>query len=293
MRTREFSIGTRQQQEWNWLVIGALFFTGIGSGLFLISLILGYVPGMLVGVILVFGGSLFLLRDLSRPLTAWRLFFGLKTSWVSRGIIGILSLAVLGIAHIISLVTQPDGWASLGRPWMYGPAWMIALGIVAGIAALFVASYPGFLLGNMRPISFWNSAYIPALFVTSALLGGLGILNLLPLNIENITWALPFLQSTGIAVAIFELLLLLGLILLAQNETTEKSIRLLTHGSLRFHFFIGVLVLGLIVPLVLQGFAFITAGLTSLLILEGVLHLFGVFVLRCIIFRASIYVSPA
>jgi len=293
MAVREFIIGTRQQQDWKWLVIGALFFTGIGAGLFLTTLILGSILGMVVGVILVLGGGLLLLLDLSRPLVAWRIFARPQQSWVSRGIIGISSFAVLGIVHIISLVMQPNGWASSGAPWMAGPAWMMAVGILAGIAALFVASYPGFLLGGMRPISVWNSAYIPALFLTSALLGGLGIINLLPLNLERLPWALTFLQSTGLVVAIFELLLLLGLILLAQTETTEESVHLLTHGPLRFHFFIGLLGLGLIVPLVLQGLVSVGAGVASLLLIEGVLHLFGVFLLRYIIFRAGIYVSPA
>ena len=294
MAAREFTFGTRQRQhDWGWLVIGALFFTGIGSGLFLFSLILGATLGMVVGVVLVLGGGLFLLRDLSRPLVSWRIFSRPQQSWVSRGIIGILSFAVLALIHIIYLAVQPDGWTSLGAPWATGPAWMMALGIVAGIAALFVASYPGFLLGGMRPISLWNSAYIPALFLTSALLGGLGIIYLLPLNLEGLTWALAFLQNTGGVVAIFELILLLGLILLAQNKTTEESVRLLTHGSLRFQFFIGLLGLGLIVPLVIQGIVSIGASIAWLLLIEGILHLFGVFLLRYIIFRAGIYVSLA
>jgi len=73
METREFVLGTWQQQEWRWLVIVALFLTGTGSGLYLISLTAGFVLGMVIGIVFVLGGSFLLLLDLSRPQTAWRL----------------------------------------------------------------------------------------------------------------------------------------------------------------------------------------------------------------------------
>lgn len=296
MAIREFVIGTRQQQEWKWLVIFALFFTGIGSGLFIISLVLGVVLGMVAGGVLVLVGGLFLMRDLSRPQAAWRLFSKPQNSWVTRGIIGIMGFALLALVHIVYLLIQPNGWASLGAPWIAGPAWVIVLGIVAGAAALFVATYPGFLLGNMRPISFWNGAYIPALFLVSALLGGLGIVYLLPLNLDSLPWAPPFLKYLGGGLVIIELFLLLGLIALSHPETTKESVRLFTHGWLRFHFYIGVLVVGVFLPLVIIGLVSVGVGeaslLPSLLLIDGLFHLVGVFVLRYIIFKASMYVSP-
>ncbi len=53
MEAREFTVGTRQQREWGWKVITALFLTGIGAGLFLIASVAGFVLGMVVGWILV------------------------------------------------------------------------------------------------------------------------------------------------------------------------------------------------------------------------------------------------
>lgn len=290
METREFVLGTWQQQEWRWLVIVALFLTGTGAGLFLLALTAGYVLGMVIGVVFVLGGSLFLLIDLSRPQAAWRLIARPQNSWMSRGVIGISGFAVLGFLHILSLVSQPDGWSSLGAPWTAGPAWMMALGFLAGCAALFVAAYPGFLLGNMRSISFWNSAYIPALFLVSALLGGFGVLYLLPLQWDGLPW-LPFLKNIGLVLVIIELILLLSLTWLTLPGATKDSVALLTQGSLRYHFFIGLLGLGLIVPLIVLGLISLGMGVVSFLLLEGVLHLTGVFLLRYLIIRAATHVS--
>ncbi len=182
MATREFVVGARRQQEWNWRIILGLFFSGTGSASFLISAILGDLVRMAVGVVVVLVGGLFLMSDLTRPLHAWRAFLRPQTSWVSRGIIGIMGFALLGAVYIILLALQPKGLTSLGAPWSGGPAWAWVYGVVVIAAAIFVASYPGFLLGGMRPIALWNTAYLPALFLVSALVSGLGDIYLVPSN---------------------------------------------------------------------------------------------------------------
>ncbi len=290
METREFVLGTWRQHEWQWLVMVALFLTGSGSGLFFLALIAGFALGMAVGVILVMVGCLFLLLDLSRPQTAWRLIARPRTSWMSRGVIGITTFCVLGFLHVASLAMQPSGWSSLGAPWVAGPDWMMVLGFLAGVGALFVATYPGFLLGNMRAISFWNSAYIPALFLVSAMLGGFGVLYLLPLDWQGLPW-LSFIKNIGLVLVIFELILITGLTWITLPGATEDSVCLLTRGSLRFQFFVGLLGLGLIVPLVLLGVVSLGVGVVSFLLIEGVLHLIGVFFLRYIIIGAATHVS--
>ncbi len=290
MEAREFVLGERRQQEWGALVITALFLTGTGSGLFLLALPAGFALGMAVGVVLVMSGSLCLLLDLSRRLAAWRMIARPQSSWVSRGVIGISSFVVLGFFYIAFLVQEPHGWSSLGAPWVGGPGWMMGWGFLAGLAALFVAAYPGFVLGSMRSITFWNSAYVPALFLVSALLGGFGVLYLLPLDWQGLAW-LPFIKNIGLVLVIFELILILGLTWLALPGACRDSVNLLTQGSLRYHFFIGLLGLGIILPLVLLGLVSLGVGVLSFLLIEGVLHIIGVFFLRYIILSAGVHGS--
>ncbi len=188
---------------------------------------------------------------------------------------------------------QPQGWTSLGTPWAAGPTWAIVLGLVAGAAALFVACYPGFLLAGMRPVALWNSAYIPILFLISSLLSGLGDTYLLPLEWGKGARELPaFLQNFSLGLDVLGLIIFLSLILLAYPEGAQKSVRLLSHGSLKIHFYGGVLGLGLVVPLVFLVLVFRGAVPTSLLFLAGLFLLLGMLLLRYVIVKAGIQVSP-
>jgi formate-dependent nitrite reductase membrane component NrfD len=90
MEIREFILGPRQQREWRWLVIVALFLTGIEAGLFLLALIARFVLGMVAGVIFVLAGGLSVLADLSRHRAAWRLLARPQGPWMSRGTIQII-----------------------------------------------------------------------------------------------------------------------------------------------------------------------------------------------------------
>ena len=290
MERRELIFNKMQQKEWQWMVIVALFLTGTGSGSFLLASIPGFVLGMIVGVVLVMAGSLFLLLDLASPLAAWRLIARPQSSWVSRGVIGISSYALLGALYIFFLL-QSQGWASLGAPWSSGPSWLIVLGILAGLGSFFVTTYPGFLLGNMRSMSFWNTALLPVIFLTSSLIGGFGVLYLLPLNWQGLPW-LPYFKNFGAGLVVFELILLLGLIWLSSPGAARDSVNLLTRGSLRFQFFFGLLGLGIFVPLALLGLVSLGVRVDFLMLIEGLLHLTGVFFLRYIIVRAAVQVSP-
>ena len=115
------------------MVIIALFLTGSGAGLFLFSLIPGFLPGMALGLASVIAGCLFLWADLHHPLRAWRLITRPQSSWMSRGIIGITSFAVLAFCYVVLLAVNFQGWTYLGAPWEHGPGWMQALAIAAGI----------------------------------------------------------------------------------------------------------------------------------------------------------------
>jgi formate-dependent nitrite reductase membrane component NrfD len=145
----------------------------------------------------------------------------------------------------------------------------------------------------MHSIPFWKGAYTPALFLVSALLSGLGIVYLFPISWMELPWSLVFLKIFGTGIIVLGLFLLLSLFLVAHPDTTTGgSFRLITHGSLRFYFLVRVLSVGLIIPLIILSLVSLGAGTASLLPIAGVFLLFGLFLLRYIIVRGGIHVSP-
>ncbi len=139
----------------------------------------------------------------------------------------------------------------------------------------------------MRPIALWNTAYLPALFLVSALVSGLGDIYLVPSNGTP-----AFLQNLSIGVIVLGFFLFLSLVLLVHPQTTGESIKLMTAGPLRLHYFLGVLTIGLVIPLVLLALVFGGVAATWLLSIAAVLLLVGMFTLRYIILKAGIIASP-
>jgi len=291
MAGREFTVGSRPQVVWGWLVILDFFLAGSGSGLFILSLIMGYPLGMSVALVLVLLGGSLLIVDLARPTNAWRVIMRPQSSWLSRGTISIMVFTILGIVHIISLTASAGGSMATVTTWANVPGWEKILAIISGLAAATVALYPGFLLGSMRGIPLWSSVLSPALFLSSALIAGLGVALLLPLGANSLR-ALIALQVAGIGFILLQFLLLLSLLFTAQVEATKTSVLRLTQGDLKTPFYLGLLLFGLITPLGFLLISLATLGTTTLPLASGILLLIGQLMLRHILVKAGIFVSP-
>ena len=95
--------------------------------------------------------------------------------------------------------------------------------VLAGIAALSVMVYTGFILNSVKGMPFWNSALLPLLFILFGGLGGLAvtlIIGLLGGDVDLMT-----------AVAGIRWLVILNAFLLA-DDLPEETGRLLKHGCL-------------------------------------------------------------
>ncbi|MFQ5826613.1 MAG: NrfD/PsrC family molybdoenzyme membrane anchor subunit, partial [Dehalococcoidia bacterium] len=166
---REFTLELRTQEAWSWLVAIDLFLSGIGAGLYLISRIVGFLPGSALGIALVVVGSLVLMGELARPQKMWRSPFRAATAWMSRGSIVVILFIGLGV---LDLAPQ---YAS-GLPWAGEAALGQVIWYLAAFLALVIVLYPGFLLASSPAIPFWNTPLLPLLFGAYALLGSVATL---------------------------------------------------------------------------------------------------------------------
>ena len=272
----------RSQQEWGWLLATWLFLSGSGSGLFLLfgGFDLPFVFALLSLATIILGGVVLLL-ELGSPLRAWRGVSRLGTSWLSRGALSVMVFVFCG-----ALFIAPAFGSFSWLPWDKGSAIAGALGWIAGLCALMISLYPGFFLAKNRSIPFWNTALLPVISFGFALLGAGGMVLLGSAYLGGQLQRIVYLADILI-VANF---LLVGVHLFSMQRAggaAQESVRLLNRAPLSWIFRIGVVLVGMILPLlVLLVFP---AGLA----LAGAGMLVGSFLFRYCVLKVGVYVPAA
>lgn len=230
---------------------------------------------MFVAWIFAMGMGLFDMAHLSKPMRAWRIAFRPGSSWISRGFIFvILFIGAAGIQLAIST-------------WAPGNAAETFFKVVAAIMAFGVAIYSGFVVGFVNGIKFWNSAMMPVLAVTGGLAGGAAILMATAAyissgNFDTIQIFARFILAFY-AVAIFIHLW----VSTYSSPAARDSAYLLLKGNLAGLFWIVIILIGIIVPLILEFI--IGSGSSVVLMISAALVLLGNLTLRYAILKAGRY----
>ena len=244
----------KAQTKWTWIIAAYLFLAGVGGGAYITGVLAG--AGFLgdeewslvsnIGVCLafpcVFIGCAFLLLDLGSPKNAWRAWMRPGTSWMARGTIIISIFMLLALIHTGYLIFA----GAAGTP-----AIIEILGVVFALATIV---YTGILLGASRPIAFWSTAALPALFLVSALSTGVMAIVLIGMMAGVDKNAIAILEKLDTVLIVSEILVL-GLFLQGTHRLTESraSAKLVLCGPVAPMFWFGVALLGLLIPLVLTA----------------------------------------
>ncbi|MGQ9554681.1 MAG: NrfD/PsrC family molybdoenzyme membrane anchor subunit [Anaerolineae bacterium] len=274
------------------------------------------------GVLAIMVGLFMLIVDLGHPIRAWHLFARLRP--VSPMSIGSWLLFVWSVCAVVLFFYW---WLeSLAQRKVVGllrKLVTIALRLRREAALLEWATfflsillmcYTGVLLtGTAEPL--WSSTVLlPVLFVFSAVATGIAAINLLSaLGVQQIELDLaPKLCKAAVAVCLLEILTLAGLLMLApttsyaavayaaetgqpcapavMQSAVQASVVAMVSGSLSFPFWVGVVLVGLVLPLgaelslLLRG---IEAAPRPLVGLLGFMVLLGGFALRAVIVFAG------
>ena len=172
------------------------------------------------------------------------------------------------------------------------PRWLTVIGDVFAFA---VAAYTGFLLGVVDAYPLWNNAILPVLFVISALASGLAAVNLcgLILDRENIEKMFDLKKGHVVLGAAEIIALVVMFIIVASGDPQgAASIQSMLTGGFAGMFWIGLVLVGLLMPLLIGANALrASEGSQSSVALEyasecGVLV--GGFMLRLLIVLAAL-----
>jgi len=273
----------RPQREWaeghGLLLIAAHFLTGSGAGAWLVALLLGLRPGLVMGFSLVALGALFHLLFLGRPERFWRMMKGFATSWISRGIVGV-TLFLASAAVYLSL-------ALAGRE---ETAFASAVLFISLLGALWVVVYKGFVWASSKGIPLWNTPLVPVLYIAYALRGGTAALMIMAAA-GSAHDPLDFLEPIKLWLAVSTAVLVLIYIdvMRGSGMTALRSVNLMLFGRVALPFYFGAVTLGLIVPIAIGGFAYWGGLSPATFMLLGILSLLGDLSIIYCIAKAGLY----
>lgn len=282
------------QHIWDpWLIGPFLWFAGI-AGMTSVAYVLlkwfGVAEGRrelsLVIFISYILATAFVVADLARP---WNVVnaittslfagtFGLTRSWMAIGI-GLLSVGILlGLLAVLRNVGVKALRIIDGR-------WFDLLTAFIGVA---VTVYSGFLIAAAPGIPFWNTALLPLLWIISASICALAVVKLLVHLPHQVA------ARFGISLDIAKILALLALIstaLYGGSKAAQTSAYALTYGQFAPTFWIGVVLVGILIPLAIYT-ATLKKDIKTLGMAAAILALIGALVLRIVVLQAGVFETP-
>ena len=285
MEIHQWMLNYTRQTEWidrRGLILWIAFYTGgLGGGLYLVAVFFNSLWGMFIAwlIIAVIKGGAHLLY-LGKPQRFWRIVSRPQSSWLARGFIFVMLFVIFGTVQLMFSY------------WLPGTTSEIALKVLTGITALVVAVYTGFVLNTVKAVPFWNSSLLPLLFVLCGVLGGFGISVIISLNGGNIDLAAAETGSRWLLIA-NALLIAIYLWRAAGREATGKqSVMEQIHGSSAPIFWTGIVVMGIIIPLVIAFTSYAVAEMPPAVLVFGVAcEVVGGLALRYCVLKAGAY-SP-
>jgi protein NrfD len=285
---------------WHWQIPLYLFLGGMAAGILCIAA-LYYIRGrendyrtavritpFLAPVLLVIG-LIALFIDLRHKLYFWQLYVNIRLqspmSWGAWTLMVITPVAFIWCAlHIRDLFPNWDWkyrWLKVTEEFFNRfkkpLAWvMLIYGIILGI-------YTGILLSafNARPL--WNTSILGPLFLTSGLSAGAAATLILSKNKEE---RKQFARIDLVLIGI-ELFLIIHMFMgfMASTQVQIDAAKMFLGGSFTVNFWIFVVILGMIIPAILE---FMELGKFHIpAVLPAVLVIFGSFMLRFIIVHAG------
>lgn len=279
-----------QMAHWGWTIAFFLWFVGLsGMGMFLNNWVrekaLVYVCTFagIAGTLLVVSH---LTRMLNLPMAAFSALMDMSFNWGSWMFIGICLLVLqCCLTLFYSLVLAGVLFKGEGlRRLVAGNAFNRLLAVL-GVAATI---YSGFLLTQAVGVTLWNTALIPLLWIMSGMASSIGCIELLmvtgKLPKEKVFWN----RRTALWVETAELFTIFAFVHVAVTSASSAAragAESLLAGPQSLMFWVGVVILGSIVPLTINLSTRSHKGLA----VSAVLGILGALLLRACVLFAGYY----
>jgi formate-dependent nitrite reductase membrane component NrfD len=273
----------KTERAWGWPIALDLFLAGLGGGIVIVSTVadlffgtgdLFLAASFAATVLLAIGASL-LVFELGRPFEFHRVFSRQKA-------IMTVGAYMLGLLIAVSFAYATFLFSFL--PWhaIEGLRQVVAaIGLLLGVG---VVVYTGVLPASMKSRPFWHGPALPVLFMVSAISNGIAVQYLLVHVLSSgrdVTVAEGLLTAANIGLLVAEVIVLFIYVLTMRVSSAPPAAQAANSwlkGRQRLAFWVGLVGIGLIAPLVLYA-----VGMTITWILASAGVLIGGIVLRFLI----------
>jgi len=307
--THEWMVKPMRQKEWisgkGILVWLAEVFSALGMGTYLVGLLAG-LGGVTTGAwwATVLGWALIVLFKLplhflylGRKRNFWRAIppftQAWKTSWFARGMFfsivftgaGFLQIVLWYLLHWVDLSASAADIVTV-------LAWIVC--IIAGVFIILTGVYCGFAMSYCKSLPFWNTGLLPIVFVIMGVADGLA----LTMGVSLMTGKdvpIETLEFWSRILLVVNALLIAGYLIRAYRRhfAAELAAQDLIKGSTAWVFWILLVILGIVTPLVISLVTMFMAEANAelLLIVAIVCHTIGAFALKYSVLKVGIYRS--
>ena len=238
---------------WGSIIARYLFLAGLGAGAFATSAFLGWrhpeatsmrKVGHVIAPVVVAVGLVLLMVDAEAGLHNPLRFFYLLSNFGSVMTWGVVFLSLFMVVAIAALV--------LDILKKNVPTWLDIVGVALAFA---VAVYTGALLGVCNTFPLWNNALLPILFLVSAMsAGAASVLLVAVVKHADEFNRVGVLKKFHFCLPIIELVLVASLLFITSFNSPAgfESVMNLVVGEYALPFWLGLVVIGLIMPTALE-----------------------------------------
>ena len=255
---------------WSWQIYIYLWLAGMGGGAFFATFLANKFSGgkyealvrptTYMAIVMVAIGTLLLLIDLGEPLRFWHLLLGFRIGSiftffpVSPMSLGTwILIAWLGLAVVMAILWWVPRWVPIRALKSVANY----LGWVVMVLSVLVMTYTGVLLATSNQPLWAGTLMLPVLFVVSATSTGVAAALLVAaIRPQSATHeAIAKLSEADAIIVVLEIVALIGLAIWLGASTmggTMEALLLLVTGPMALFFWIGVVLLALLIPLAIE-----------------------------------------
>ncbi len=305
--------GLLKSADWPLLIDLYFFLGGVAGGAFVLATIAAMLDGQryrdlvrvgyYIALLAIIPAPILLIADLGLPSRFLHMLTVAKpTTAIGMGAITVgpfhlkpfspMSVGAWGLmifsacAFVAALLTflEDRGTRDVGR-------WRLVIGLIGSVFGFFMAAYPGVLLGaTARPL-FINAHWLGALFLAvGASTGGAAIALILSLMGSGSRDSVARLMKVTSWALILELVLLVLFIATVAGTGSagvKRAVAELLVGRDGILFWLGAVVIGLVVPLALQMVGVIRRAAPGVTALVAVLILVGGFIVKYVLIASG------